>query len=310
VSPRREAESDLQRVLAMVPWLATHSGATKAEIAARFDVPLDQLERDLGLIMMVGVPPYSPGDYINIDYEGDTVDVWFAPYFTRPLHLTAAEGLALLAAGRALLSVPGSDPTGPLATALDKLERVLGVSQVVVELAQPDHLRAIRDAADRGIRVEIDYWSAGRDELTTRQIEPGPPFFAVGAWYSDAYDHLRGDSRMFRVDRVRAVRDTGERFEPVPAGPPEAVYHPREDDPRATLELPASASWIAESFTAESVEDLPSGGQRIVLAVSETAWLARLLLRAGPEARVVAPPALVDIGPAAARRVLARYEQA
>jgi proteasome accessory factor C len=309
VSPRREAESDLQRVLAMVPWLANHSGVTKAEIAARFDVPLDQLERDLGLIMMVGVPPYSPGDYINIDYEGDTVDVWFAPYFTRPLHLTAAEGLALLAAGRALLAVPGSDPAGPLATALDKLEAVLGVSQVVVELAQPDHLRAIQDAAEHGKRIEIDYWSAGRDELATREIEPGPPFFALGSWYTDAYDHLRGEPRMFRVDRVRGVRDTGATFEPVPAGPPEAVYHPRSDDPRVTLELPASASWIAESFTAESVEDLPSGGQRIVLAVSETAWLERLLLRAGPEARVVAPPELAGVGPTGAPRVLARYER-
>ncbi len=88
------------------------------------------------------------------------------------------------------------------------------------------------------------------------------------------------------------------------------MYHPRDDDPRVTLELPASASWIAESFTAESVEDLPSGGQRIVLAVSETAWLERLLLRAGPEARVVGPEDFLGVGPDAARRLLARYEQA
>ena len=46
-----------------------------------------------------------------------------AEYFDRPLRLTPAEGVALLAAGRALLAVPGSDPTGPLATALEKLER-------------------------------------------------------------------------------------------------------------------------------------------------------------------------------------------
>ena len=142
MSPRREAESDLQRVLAMVPWLGNHSGATKAEVAARFGITLEQLERDLGLIMMVGVPPYSPGDYINIDYEGDTVDVWFAPYFTRPLRLTAAEGLALLAAGRALLAVPGSDERGPLATALDKLEAALGVSEVVVDFAAPSTSRS------------------------------------------------------------------------------------------------------------------------------------------------------------------------
>ena len=66
--------------------------------------------------------------------------MWFAPYFTRPLRLTAAEGFALLAAGRALLAVPGSDEHGPLATALDKLEAALGVSEVVVDFAAPEHL--------------------------------------------------------------------------------------------------------------------------------------------------------------------------
>jgi proteasome accessory factor C len=310
MSPRREAESDLQRVLAMVPWLATHSGVPKAEVAARFGVTLEQLERDLGLIMMVGVPPYSPGDYINIDYEGETVDVWFAPYFTRPLRLTAAEGFALLAAGRALLAVPGSDEQGPLATALDKLERALGVTEVVVDFAAPEHLPAVRTAAEHGQRIEIDYWSAGRDALTTREIDPGPPFFALGEWYTDAFDHLRGEPRMFRVDRVRAVRETGTTFTPVPAAARGTVYNPRPDDRRVTLDLPESAAWIVESFPAESVEERPDGGQRVVLAVSENAWLERLLLRAGPEARVVGPTESAGIGPAAARRLLARYQAA
>ena len=47
-----------------------------------------------------------------------------------------------------------------------------------------------------------------------------------------------------------------------------------------------------------------------MLAVSENAWLERLLLRAGPGARVVEPPESTEIGPAAARRLLARYRVA
>ena len=310
MSPRIEAEADLARVLAMVPWLAAHRNVTKADVAARFGITRDQLERDLSLIMMVGVPPYSPGDYISIEYEGDTIDVWLAPYFNRPLRLTAAEGLAILAAGRALLAVPGSDEHGPLATALDKLESALGVSEVVVEFGAPEHLRAVREAAERGERIEIEYWSAGRDAVTTRRIDPGPPFFALGEWYTDAFDHLRDEPRMFRVDRIRAVHTTDETFPPVPAGTPASVYNPRPDDRRVTVELPASAAWVAESFPAESVEDLPGGGQRVVLAVSETAWLERVLLRAGPGARVVGPPESTGIASDAAQRVRARYEGA
>jgi proteasome accessory factor C len=310
VSPRVEAEADLQRVLAMVPWLAAHRGVHKDEVAARFGIRRDQLERDLALVMMVGVPPYSPGDYISVDYEGDTVDVWLAPYFTRPLRLTAAEGLALLAAGRALLAVPGSDAQGPLATALDTLEDALGVAEVVVEFGAPEHLHVVQEAAESGTRLEIDYRSAGRDAVTTRRIDPGAPFFALGEWYTDAYDHLRDEPRMFRIDRIRAVRATDETFTPAPRVRPAAVYNPRPDDRRATVELPASAAWVAESFPAEQVEDLPDGGQRVVLAVSENAWLEKVLLRAGPDARVIDPPEMRGLAAAAAERVRSRYHGA
>ena len=200
---RTDAPPQLERVLAMIPWLATHRDVPKVEVADRFGISVEQLDADLALIMMVGVPPYSPGDYINVTYDGDTVDLWLAPYFTAPLQLTAAEGLALLAGGRTLLAVPGSDPAGPLATAIGKLEDALGVSEVVVELASPPFLDDVRDAAAEGRRIEVEYWSSGRDALTTRRIDPGPPFFALGEWYTDAYCWLRDGPRMFRIDRIR-----------------------------------------------------------------------------------------------------------
>jgi Predicted transcriptional regulator len=304
---RTDAPPQLERVLAMIPWLATHRNVAKTEVAERFRISLDQLEADLGLIMMVGVPPYSPGDYINVSYEDDTIDVWLAPYFTRALQLSAAEGLALLAGGRALLAVDGSDPHGPLATAIDKLEDALGVSEVVVDVTTPPFLDAVRTAAAEGRRIEIEYWSGGRDMLSTRRIDPGPPFFALGEWYTDAFCSLRNEPRMFRVDRIRAVSATDETFEPVVSAPATSVYHPRADDPRITIELPRGASWVAESAPAESVEDLAEGRQRVVLAVSEPAWLERILLQVGPAAVVVDPPEWRDRGARAARRVLERY---
>jgi len=307
---RTDAPPQLERVLAMIPWLATHRDVRKAEIAERFRISVDQLDADLALIMMVGVPPYSPGDYINVTYDGDTVDLWLAPYFTAPLQLTAAEGLALLAGGRTLLAVPGSDPDGPLATAIAKLERALGVSEVVVELASPPYLDAVRDAAADGRRIEIEYWSSGRDALTTRRIDPGPPFFALGEWYTDAYCWLREGPRMFRVDRIRSVTPTDESFEPTRPIAGAAVYHPRPDDPRVTIELPRGASWVTESAPAESVEELADGRQRIVVPVSEPAWLERILLQVGPQAVVVDPPEWRDTGRAAAARVRARYAPA
>ena len=112
---------------------------------------------------------------------------------------------------------------------------------------------------------------------------------------------------MFRVDRIRAVTPTDETFPPsLPMGGT-TLYHPRPDDPRITVELPRGASWVTESAPAESVEELADGRQRIVVPVSEPAWLERILLQIGPAAVVVDPPEWRDAGRAAAARVLERY---
>ena len=304
---RTDAPPQLERVLAMIPWLATHRDVPKQEVADRFGISRDELEGDLALIMMVGVPPYSPGDYINVAYDGDTVDLWLAPYFTRALQLTAGEGLALLAGGKALLAVDGSDPDGPLATALAKLQEALGVSEVNVELSTPEFLPTVRAAAAAGRRIEITYAAARRDEVSTRRIDPGPPFFALGEWYTDAFCSLRGEPRMFRIDRIRSLTPTDETFPPVRPDPGAAVFHPHDDDPRVTIELPRGASWVAESAPSESVEDLADGRQRVTVAVSDRSWLERILLQVGPEAKIVTPADWQTLGADAAARVRDRY---
>ncbi len=304
------AEHELARILALVPWIVAHPGSSKAEIAQRFGISTEQLESDLDLVLMIGVPPYSPAEYIDVDADGDTVTIRLADYFRRPLRLDPGEGLALLAAGRALLAVPGSDPFGPLATALAKLEAALDLPGVDVAIDAPEALEAVRTAAEHAERIEVDYWSAGRDETTTRRIDPRSVFFALGEWYVDAWCHRARDDRLFRVDRIRAVRATGEHFEAVPStlGPGD-VYRPRAEDPRVTLSLPSSATWVAESYPVEAVDEQDDGRLRVRLAVSEPTWLARLLLSVGPEARVEDPSELSDVGRDAAGRIADRYRR-
>jgi proteasome accessory factor C len=309
MSPRAVAGAEIQRILALVPWIVAHPGATKAEIAQRFGISEAQLDDDLALVLMIGVPPYSPGDYLDVEEDDDgRVTIHLADYFRRPLRLTPAEGLALLAAGRALLAVPGSDAHGPLATALAKLEHALDLPDLVVDVSEPDELAAVRDATARRQRIEIDYWSAGRDDLTTRRIDPEVVFFATGQWYVGAYCHQARDERMFRVDRIRDVRATGDTFEPGATGfEAGEVFRPRVDDPRVTLNLAPEAAWVAEAYPAESVTERADGSLDVVLAVTEPAWLERLLLRLGTEAQVTAPENLRSVGPRAAQEILRRY---
>jgi proteasome accessory factor C len=325
---RPPAEVEIQRILAIVPWIVAHPGAKKADVAARFGITVDQLDEHLGLVLMIGVPPYSPGDYIDVDDDDEHVTLRMAESFRRPLQLSPTEGVAVLAAGRALLAVPGSEAEGPLASALEKLAVALGSPDVRVDVPTPANLDALLDAADRGERVEIDYWSAGRAEVTTRVIDPQAVFFAAGEWYVDAYCRRAEAPRLFRVDRVRDLRPTGEHFEAVPGAPLPAgrgadtahgrvsdtaadqVFTPRANDPRVTLDVSPTASWVVEQVPVESVTTLDDGWSRIVLAVSEPAFLERLLLRLGPDARLVDDDHSGISAPEAAGRVLARYRVA
>ncbi len=308
MSPRPVVEDELRRVLALVPWLVAHPGARKDDVAARFGISRERLERDLALILMIGVPPYSPGDYIGVDADGETVEVWLAPYFRRPLRLTPAEALVLLAAGRALLAVPGSDPDGPLGRAVEKLGTATGGAEVDVSLGRPRFLADVREAAAAGETVEIDYWSAARGEAGTRLIEPGPPFSVMGEWYTDAHCHLRGEPRVFRIDRIQGLRGTGRHFDAAgrEAGPPELMA-PGGRTRKVVVELPPGAAWVAETYPADEVVEHRGGAQTVTLRVGEPAWLERLLLRVGPGATVTEPAEWRDLGREAARRVLLRY---
>jgi proteasome accessory factor C len=303
----------LERMLVLVPWVLAHPGTTIRELAERFHVDEDELERELELLPMCGLPPYTADRLIDV-WVGDdgAVQIRLAEYFERPLRLTPSEGVALLAAGRTLLAVPGADPSGPLAVALDKLEEVLGArGTVAVDVGGSSHLERLQRAVSGHEQLEIEYFSFARDEMTSRIIDPGRVFHAFGAWYLAAYCHRADGERLFRVDRVRGIRATGEHFTPSTAADDElgqTVYEPAPTDLRVTIRLEPDAAWVAESVPTESVTPRAKGRQDVVLAVSAPAFLERLLLGLGPSARVLAPSASRDLAARAAARLLARYE--
>lgn len=309
MSPRPAAEDEIRRILAMIPWIIANPGRPRSEIAARFGLTDREAEKALSRINIVGTPPFSPGDYVEaLDDGEDGVEITLGDAFRRPLRFHPSEALHVLAAGRALLAVPGAQPDGPLASALAKLEHSLGAPAPDVtiddEVALTDVQLAVRD----GERIEIEY-VAGDGEATTRTVDPARVFYRDGEWYLAAFCHRAGDDRMFRVDRIAAVRPTGERFDPVDVSALDTPFRPGPSTQRVTLRIPARAQWVVESVPTESVADGPDGTLDVVLAVADASWLERLLLRIGPDATVLGPDEWVGCTARAATRVLARYER-
>jgi proteasome accessory factor C len=200
---------------------------------------------------------------------------------------------------------------------LEKLELALGArGGVAVDVGGGSELARLQQAVSDREQLEIDYYSFARDEMTTRVIDPARVFHAFGSWYLAAFCHQADGERLFRVDRVRGVRPTGERVD-APAAPisdidelSELVYRAAPSDARVHLRLDPSATWVADSLPVEEVTARPDGHLDVIIAVSAPAFLERLLLGLGPAARVLDPPEARAMVIAAARRVLERYATA
>jgi proteasome accessory factor C len=315
-----KASDRLRRLLVVVPYVVNHPGARVEEIARMFGVSEGELLEDLNLLFVSGLPPYGPGDLIDVQIEDGRVWIAMADYFSRPVRLSRAEALALYLRAKALSGAPGLEEAPALASALDKLETGLGPEVLAglsgrVEVRGGEHeataLSAIRRAVERRERVEIEYYTAARDELTARRIDPEHVFSALGNWYVVAWDHRSDEERLFRVDRIRAVRETGEPFEPRGlAGAGRELYSPSERDTSVRLLLDPSARWVAEYYRVERSQPREGGSLEVTLPAKDLPWVAKLVLRLGGAARVLHPPELQAMVDDLAARTLALYRRA
>ena len=279
-----------------------------SDVAERFAVNPDEIVRDLELAAMCGLPPYTD-ELIDLFIEDGWIEVGVPRLFTKPRRFTPEEGFALVTAGQAALALPGADRNGPLVTALAKLESVLGAHpELAIDIEAPESLALVERARERHERLAITYYSAWRDDVTERTIDPLAVFTAQGRWYVIADDSRSRAERLFRVDRVESARATGETFEPRTVTIPDAVtVATTEDTVLATIVVPGEARWIIETYPVESAVGLSDGRLRVTLVVASPRFLERLLLRVGPQADVIAPLEWRDLASRAAARLLERY---
>lgn len=311
----------MRRVLAVVPWIVANPGTRVADVAERFGLTEKELLDDLGVVYMIGLPPYSPDALVDVQIDDDGgVTIRLADFFSRPLRLSPGQGLALLASSDGLLAIPGTHPDGALARALTKLGTALGVDsdaasdpiEVHLGSAEGRLLDQLRQAAAAATEVEIDYYSYNRDEHTNREVAPWRVFADGGHWYLHAWCHRAGGERIFRIDRIESIRDLDRpaAMRPDETAEGQGIFHPRDDHPRVVLELEPEAAWVVNAYPCEDVVEEADGRLVATLVITAVPWLERLLVRLGPQARVRETRGLTDPGAlagAAASRILLRY---
>jgi len=317
----RDVAQKLRRLLYIVPYVAKHrEGVAVEQLAKMLDTDRDELLADLELLSQVGPPDGDPGEYLLVSVEEGRVFVDLAHRLTRPLRLTAAEGCSLLLGIRALRESGIAPFDDAMQAAEKKLLAALGrdaneaqslATSTVVASAEPavtTHLRTLVTAARRRERAEIDYTAISRGSAERRPIDPYGIVHHAGEWYVVGYCHKRGDVRTFRIDRIAALRLTGEKFE-APEGfdleayRRERLYVPSADSVTVRVILDALAvTRIGVNWPVGEITVHDDGSAELLVDCDGFEWVTSWVLGLGSHAWIAGP----DEARAAMRERIAR----
>lgn len=282
-----------------------------SQLADKLEVHPSTIERDLRELRNYGAP---------IEHDRKRRGYYYAEPWS-PYEIPLSEGeLVALFLGQKLMAQYRGTPFAPaIQSAFEKLQLCLpnyvsvdlNLAGEVVSFDVPrlrgNELRVARyfqglgDARHRRHRVVIRYWTASRDELTSRKVDPYHLHFYQGAWYLIGYCHLRGEVRTFALDRIRKLTVTGEEF----AIPPDfdigayfadmwGIEHGTAPQKVKLQFAPEPARWVRERVwhSSQKLEELPDGSLVMEVTVSGLGEVKRWLLQFGAGVQVLQPDTL------------------
>lgn len=299
------AATRLSRLLALVPWLMAHDGVSLERAAEHFGVSAEQMEKDLFLLIVSGLPGHGPDQLVDIQFWDDgLVHVLDPQTLDRPLRLSGDEATALLVALRLLEQVPGDHDRQALQSAIAALESAVGSRDDVLVAAavDPGVRTAIDEAIGSGCALRIRYAGGTKDVVTERIVEPTSVTVIGDHAYLDAYCRTAAAVRTFRLDRILDATvlrdDTARQPTPAPVNIPPV---------RARVRLAPGAEWAADVLGSPVLAMQPDGSSLVDVDALDEAWLVRAVLSLGGAAEIVTPADLRQAVALAAKRALAAY---
>jgi predicted DNA-binding transcriptional regulator YafY len=200
------------RLLQIVQYLRGGRLTTAQALATRLEVSERTVYRDVATLQSTGVPITGEAGVGYVMDEG---------YDLPPLMFTRDEIVALVVGARMLRAWGGATMARGAEEALVKIEAVLPAEARARARAVPVHamawdmsdvLRARIDAVEVALearqRIEITYRDR-EDRESRRTIRPLGLWFWGRVWTLVGWCELRQDFRMFRLDRIAEMTQSG-----------------------------------------------------------------------------------------------------
>jgi predicted DNA-binding transcriptional regulator YafY len=273
------------------------------EVAARFSIPLEELQDHLSLLNLVN---FGGGCYaVYAEHDGNVVRVekeLYGDVFRRPPKLTPLEARAIHLAMEYVGPTIAADAHTPLKRVRKKLEETFGRFDLAGSpeprdgSAEETLVRVLSDGVDKRIVVEIEYMKEGDESPSMRQVEPYTIERELPVWRVHTWDLSVDAARTFRLDRMRSARLTGEHFEARDGFDPSYLRDPRV---ARLLHSPEVARWKLE----RGARPLTDGSAIADVPYKTEEWLLSEVLADRGETLVLEPQRLRDVVAKRARRL-------
>jgi predicted DNA-binding transcriptional regulator YafY len=182
--------------------------------------------------------------------------------------------------------------------------------------SQAGHFGVVAGALLRRRRLHVKHFNRASGEETERDLSPQSLVFYRDNWYLDAWCHLRNDLRSFSVDAFREASMLEERAKEVPKGELEeylssgyGIFAGRKVEWATIRFTPLAARWVSAQRWHSKQRARTEGDGSYVLEVpyANDQELLMDVLKFGPEAEVLGPPALRERAAKQLREAAAKY---
>ena len=192
------ANSRLVRLFDLVPFIVKHQGIPIAELAEKFQISVEQLEKDLWLLYMCGLPGQTPLELMEFEFEDGYVSVRNADELKSPRSLTQIE-LASLVIGLEILVSQGISGAEQLKNKLaSKLSTEISYQPAKSDLYLPE----ISQAIQQNKVLSIIY------NGKAREVIPFETYTEDRTSYLRAFCKSAEDRRTFKISKIESLKIT------------------------------------------------------------------------------------------------------
>ena len=279
------------RTMDLIPYILEHPGISINQLSKIFNVAEKEIEKDLQLAFMCGLPGYTPYELIDLTYEEGVVSIIDPQVLNKPRNFSNNERVVIALGLEILKEINLSNPEN--LKKIDKLrEKFLDKkdedSVIVVEqdLSFP-FLNIINQAIFERRIVIFDYQSVSKDVLSSRNVLPHKLYLQNGNLYLSGNDVQAQSDRIFKADQILSctigdLADT-DRF-----------HLTQQEEIVELIVNHDNFNFIERNSSIIIDQEVNNGQLHVKIRASNFDWLKRAILSNAPSIKVISPESLAS----------------